>query len=1062
MKHRHAIFKSRLGLALCFLLAGGAIIPQSSVLKAETSVTQQSRKITGTITDAKGEPLLGVNVVVKGTTNGTITDLDGKYVLEVEPNAILVISYIGYVTQQTPASGNVMNITLKEDTQNLDEVVVVGYGTQQKKDITGSVAVIDTEELLASSGSSATQQLQGKAAGVNIGTSGAPGSATMVRIRGINSINDNGPLYVIDGVSTRDQDLSSINPNDIESMQVLKDASSAAIYGAQAANGVILITTKKGTKTGQPRLTYDGYYGFSKTGKRYDVLNAYDRIDVEWQASKNNLDLTGASANGELPYHQQFGSTSDSWVNHLPNYMTVTGAGGSTSIDPSDYDQVNNVVYAPVGDTNWWDEISQLGWMQNHQLSLSGGTDKGQYTMSMNYFDQQGTAIESYFTRYQARANSSYNVRPWLRFGENLTYSFSKNNGLSFSGTESNIYSWTYRASPYVPVYDYAGNYAGSLFAGTGNFQNPVAIRERNKDNYATTQRVFGNVYGEADLWTGLTFKTNFGIDYRNDYSYSMTKNNPEFSESGGQNNFYESNYFNYRWVWTNTLSFSRTFNEIHSLNILLGTEAIRDGLGRSLNARRYNYLFEDNTNTYTLDMGENNSQRTNSSTYNGEFALFGMFARADYGYKDKYLLTGIIRRDGVSRFSENNRYGVFPSISAGWRMSEEAFMEPSRDWLDDLKIRAGYGVTGNNGFGNGYTTRMYKANDMWPTNGVWQPGYGSIRNINPDLKWEEKSELNFGLDFSLFNDRLWGKFDLYFRQVDDMLYLANAPMPPMVHDEVMKNIGSLENRGWEFELGGDIVRSKNFRYTSTLRLSHNKTKIKSMGDDGFFLDEVKFPSPGNPGTAVRLQNDVEIGQFFVYKYAGLDEDGKWMIYDKNNEIVPATDGSTSNLVAENKHFVGNAIPKVILSWDHTFKYKNWDLSIFLRSWLGYDVFSQVNMYYGLANDSQLNVLKSAYTRNRNIKDEKILCDYWLDDGSFLKIDAINLGYTFNLRKWTRYIQSAKLYLTIRDVAVFTDYNGLNPEVNINGLYPGFEYVNDTSTMYPQTTRFTLGVQLNF
>ena len=532
MKHRHAIFRSRLGLALCFMLAGGAIIPQSSVLKAETSVTQQSRKITGTITDAKGEPLLGVNVVVKGTTNGTITDLDGKYVLEVEPNAILVISYIGYVTQQTPASGNVMNITLKEDTQNLDEVVVVGYGTQQKKDITGSVAVIDTEELLASSGSSATQQLQGKAAGVNIGTSGAPGSATMVRIRGINSINDNGPLYVIDGVSTRDQDLSSINPNDIESMQVLKDASSAAIYGAQAANGVILITTKKGTKTGQPRLTYDGYYGFSKTGKRYDVLNAYDRIDVEWQASKNNLDLTGASANGELPYHQQFGSTSDSWVNHLPNYMTVTGAGGSTSIDPSDYDQANNVVYAPVGDTNWWDEISQLGWMQNHQLSLSGGTDKGQYTMSMNYFDQQGTAIESYFTRYQARANSSYNVRPWLRFGENLTYSFSKNNGLSFSGTESNIYSWTYRASPYVPVYDYAGNYAGSLFAGTGNFQNPVAIRERNKDNYATTQRVFGNVYGEADLWTGLTFKTNFGIDYRNDYSYSMTKNNPEVSPS--------------------------------------------------------------------------------------------------------------------------------------------------------------------------------------------------------------------------------------------------------------------------------------------------------------------------------------------------------------------------------------------------------------------------------------------------------------------------------------------------------------------------------------------------
>ena len=362
----------------------------------------------------------------------------------------------------------------------------------------------------------------------------------MVRIRGINTVNDNGPLYVIDGVSTRDQDLSSINPNDIESMQVLKDASSAAIYGAQAANGVILITTKKGTRSGQPKLTYDGYVGFSNTAKRYDVLNARDRIDVEWQGQMNNLNLTGAAAKGELPYHQQFGSTSDSWVNHYPNYMTVSGAGGSTSIDPSDYSLEDKRVYAPVSDTNWWDEISQKGMMHNHQLSLSGGTEKGQYLMSVNYFDQKGTVIDSYFTRYQARANTSFNIRPWLRFGENLTYSFSKNNGLSFSGAESNIYSWTYRASPFVPVRDIAGNYAGSLFAGTGNFQNPVAIQERNADNYYTTQRVFGNIYGEADLWTGLTFRTNFGIDYRNDYEYYMSKKNPEFSESPNENYFNE------------------------------------------------------------------------------------------------------------------------------------------------------------------------------------------------------------------------------------------------------------------------------------------------------------------------------------------------------------------------------------------------------------------------------------------------------------------------------------------------------------------------------------------
>ena len=298
MNKQLAFVKSGLGLALCFLMVGAGVTPPIHASNANVSISQQAKKVTGTVTDAKGEPLLGVNVVVKGTTNGTITDLDGKYSLEVEPNSILVVSYIGYVSQQIPASGSVVNVTLKEDTQNLDEVVVVGYGTQQKKDITGSVAVVDTKELLASSGSSASQQLQGKAAG-------APGSQTMVRIRGINTINDNGPLYVIDGVSTRNQDLSSLNPNDIESMQVLKDASSAAIYGAQAANGVILITTKKGTKSGQPKLTYDGYVGVQKTGKKYDVLNSMDRLNLEWAAKANNYALLGSD---EKPSHVQFGT----------------------------------------------------------------------------------------------------------------------------------------------------------------------------------------------------------------------------------------------------------------------------------------------------------------------------------------------------------------------------------------------------------------------------------------------------------------------------------------------------------------------------------------------------------------------------------------------------------------------------------------------------------------------------------------------------------------------------------------------------------------------------------
>ena len=749
MNKQLAFVKSGLGLALCFLMVGAGVTPPIHASNANVSISQQAKKVTGTVTDAKGEPLLGVNVVVKGTTNGTITDLDGKYSLEVEPNSILVVSYIGYVSQQIPASGEVVNVTLKEDTQNLDEVVVVGYGTQQKKDITGSVAVVDTKDLLASSGSSATQQLQGKAAGVYIGQSGSPGSQSMVRIRGINTVNDNGPLYVIDGVSTRNQDLSSLNPNDIESMQVLKDASSAAIYGAQAANGVILITTKKGTRSGQPKLTYDGYVGVQKTGKRYDVLNSMDRVNLEWDAKASNYALLGSN---ELPSHVQFGTGERP---SIPNYLTQAGAGGRTDINPGDYNYPGTT-YAPFSDTNWWDEVDRAAMIQNHQVGLSGGTEKGQYNLSANYFKQDGTVIDSYYQRYQVRANTSFNVRDWLRVGENLTYAFTKDNGLNSSGAESNPYSWTYRASPYVPVYDIAGNFAGSKFAGTGNFQNPVANQKRNKDNYYTHNRVFGNLWAEADIIKGLTFRTNFGLDYTNGYYYRMEKKNPEFSESMGQNNFEEQSDFNYRWVWTNTLTYDKTFNEVHKLTVLLGTEAIRDGLGRTLKGRRYNYLYEDNTNTWELNMGENNAQRIAESKYKGEFALFGLFGRVDYAYNNKYLLTGIIRRDGVSRFSENNRYGVFPSISAGWRISEEAFMEKTKDWLDDLKLRFGFGVTGNSevpritNFAYEYRTLPKKTNyDFTGSNTSTSLGYRLDKFGNEDTKWETTQMFNVWMEHS-------------------------------------------------------------------------------------------------------------------------------------------------------------------------------------------------------------------------------------------------------------------------------------------------------------------------
>ena len=979
-----------LRIVCCLLLTSAALSLQA----------QTRNQVSGRVTDAAGEPLVGATVVVVGTTTGTTTDIDGNYAINAPAGGQLKFSYIGYAEQTVEiGTQSVINITLQDDSQVLKDVVVIGYGTMEKKSVTSSITSIKGDDLTAGmGGSTIATVLQGKVPGLTISGSSSPNSSNGFQLRGVASINaSQSPLVVIDGIPGGD--MRALIQEDIESIDVLKDASAGAIYGTRAAGGVILITTKR-AKQGRVSVNYTGEFSIESIRKYPDLLSSSEYV--------------------EYGLGEDYGS-----------------------------------------DTDWFKELTnELPFSQRHTVSLSGGTEAAQVYTSFMAQDQKGIVIGDNRKDYSGRINARFNLFDGLvEVRANAQFREAERDNRNSSG----IFKMAFGLNPTIPLYDPENpsdyNVVGNGISGTSF--NPVAdIMLRTKNG--KDQWLLADATVKINLMKGLSLQGTVGIDKRQYQEYTYVSHDHKESidnnrRGGASHKFSKDNrvsgeaYANYH----------RTFAEDHTLDVVAGYSFWQAG-GESFSMSNYDFPV-DGVGPWDMGVGSylTDGRASMDSSKDPRERLLSLFGRANYSYKDRYMATVSFRREGSSKFGPNNRWGNFWAVSGGWRLSNEAFMRDIR-WIDDLKIRLGYGVTGNNGFGNGYTTRMYTANDMWPTNGIWQPGYGSVRNINPDLKWEEKSELNVGFDFALFDNRLWGKFDLYYRQVNDMLYNVNAPMPPMVHDTVMKNIGSLENRGWEFELGGDIVRSKNFRYTSSVRLSHNKTRINRLGDDGFFLDEVTFPSPGNPGTAVRLQNGLELGQFFIYKYAGLDENGKWLIYDKNNEIVPAIDGSTSNLIAENKHFVGNAIPKVILSWDHTFKYKNWDLSVYLRSWLDYDVFSQVNMYYGLANDSQLNVLKSAYTRNRNIKDEKILCDYWLDDGSFLKIDAINLGYTLDLRKWTRYIQSAKLYLTIRDLAVFTNYNGLNPEVDINGLYPGFEYVNDTASMYPQTTRFTLGVQITF
>lgn len=1060
-------------------------------------------RIQGTVTDAGGTPMIGVNVVEKGTLNGTVTDAEGNFTLNVaSSNSVLVFTYVGYVSQEIEVGNNrSMTVVMQEDMESLQEIVVVGYGTQAKKDITGSVAVVDTKELLASSGSSATQQLQGKTPGVYIGQTGSPGSATMVRIRGVNTVNDNGPLYVIDGVSTRNQNLSSLNPNDIESMQVLKDASSAAIYGAQAANGVILITTKRGTGSGQPKLTYDAYFGWQKTSKGYDLLNSMDRVNIEWEAQQNSFDIRGLTG---TPDHPQFGNGKSPVI---PEYLNVEGAARKYR-DLDDY-SFPDMQVVPFSDTDWWDALDRTAPMQNHQLTLSGGGSKGRYLMGLNYFDQQGTVVHSYYTRYQTRLNTSFDLRPWFRVGENLQYSWTKDQGLTSNSWEDTPYSWTYRASPWVPVKDTFGNWGGSKIAGTGNWRNPVAIQHRNKDNYWSNSRVFGNIWSEIDLMKELMFRTSFGLDYTNAYSYYISKKDLEFSESPSTNHFQEASSFNFRWVWTNTLTYNKIFEDVHSLNVVLGTEAIRDGLGRSMNARRYNYLMEDNTNTWVLDMGENDNQRTNNSSYNGEFALFGFFGRADYTYADKYLFTGIIRRDGVSRFAKKNRYGTFPSMSAGWRISQEEFMENSRNWLDDLKLRVGYGHTGNaeipraTNFAMLFGTNPEFTNyDLGGTNTGSTLGYRLATYGNEDTRWEATKMTNIGLDATFGSGRFSTTFEYYNKVTSDML--IQAAYSALANTEIGKpyiNFGDMRNRGFDFSFNYRD-RAGDFAWDLGLNLSTYKNKVLKLSEAD---DYAIYGDGARLSTSVtRTIKGEPISQFFGYNIIGFYEDeddvlespipyaadkasvadnpgayvGKFKFQDVSGpEGVP--DGVINSY---DRKVIGDPHPDLLAGLNATLTYKNWDLTMFWYSSIGNDLFNNNKFFtdFPLFGGNRSTRMRDLSWRPGEDNSKAILpildssdswggsvtSSYYVEDGSFLKLKNLVVGYTFPkvlLEKIT--IQNLRLYIQAENLLTFTGYNGLDPEITNmeTGTGNGADLRRGLDAGgWPTTRRFLFGVNFEF
>ena len=1087
-------------ISIAFILLNIGILQTSAITAIDHSTEvpePQQRAVSGTVIDENNDPMVGVNVLIEGTTTGALTDIDGKYSLVIpNDNVIIVFSFIGYTTERVSVSGKTtIDVQLNPDLLSLDEIVVIGYGTQRKQDITGSVSVVNVEQLQSRAASNFGSQLQGEAAGVVVGTQGAPGSSTMIRIRGIGTVNNNGPLYVIDGVSTTNQDLNSINPNDIETIQILKDASSASIYGAQASNGVIIITTKKG-KIGTPKITYDAYYSVSSPTSYYDILDSRDWADLWWKARLNAADIRGT---GVLPSHPQFGSGLTP-VYH--KYIIPTASDGPFTI--ADWAEDNRISEFSEG-TDWYGLSTGNAGTQSHQMTISGGSESNQFLVGLNYFNQQGTFLHTYYERYSARINTQSNIRKWLRIGENLNISFSNQNRSESQG-EGNALTTPYLITPFIPLYDIAGNYAGSKAQGSGNRRNPVATLDRAKDNLNTGLRMLGNIFGEVDIMPDLTFRTSFGIDHSRGWNYGMSKLEPEFSETSGRNQFSEGASFGYRYVFTNTINYELNINGVHNIKALIGSEYIKDGIGRSLNGSRYDYLFENDINTWTLDNGGTNNL-SNSSDWRGETAMFGLFGRVDYSYNNRYLLTGIIRRDGSSRFSESNRYGMFPSISAGWRVSEENFMQ-DLVWMDDLKFRIGYGVTGNSeiprttNWANEYVTDPRNTNyDLDGTQGSAHTGFGLSNFGNADTRWETTRMTNVGFDMVLFKGKLETNIEYYVKRTSDMLVrdsysaIAGSGTPPYV------NLGKIENKGWDFSV---IHRNEigKIGYSVGVNISTYKNNVVKLNDDV----NAQFWGGGTRyGNVTLTEQGSPISQFYGYSTIGFYESVsdvtsyKGVTGDRAGQtVLPLGVGTDAELIpeqqigkwifedingdgrvnSEDKHAIGSPHPDFTGGMNLGLEYGNFELTTFFYFCVGNDIYNQNRWWLDFQSQDGN---RSTTMRDRSWEPGKtdallpildagdIISNsapntYLVEDGSYIRLQNLNLSYTIPKQFINRIgVDNLKFYIQGVNLFTLTKYTGLDPDITNQSLGTSGDLTKGMDYgKWPSPKQFLIGVNMAF
>lgn len=975
----------------------------SSALLLVSSLTFAQSNVSGTVKDANGEPLIGVSVLEVGTQNGAVTDMYGNYKLNVKPGAKLKISYIGF-TPQTVKAGSNSQIVLQEDNTALNEVVVVGYGTMRRKDVTSSITTVKAEDLNQGVFTDPGQMLQGKVPGLVVSSTADPNGSPTITLRGASTLRTGAmsPYYVVDGIPG--VDISIVSPEDIESIDVLRDATATAIYGSKAANGVIIITTKKGAEE-KTNVSYNGYVAFDNILKKYDVCTA---DDLRQYAKDNNITLKDGGAN-----------------------------------------------------TDWQDEVLRTGISHNHNVNISGGNGSTNYMISADLRKREGVIKMTGFDRFNVRSLvSTKTLKDHLTvsIGANMMY------GKHFGVPSGNEGASVLDAMNYYSPTNAIKNADGTWTVGSGSKNyNPLALMEENKSETVWKRNQFVGKTA-LEIWKGLVWSVNYSwSNYQSTYSAYNTRNS-QLEGIGNKNGQATRNtYFGREQTFETYLNYD--FKVGKSKWGLMGgysweEKKNNDGFGLSVEG-----YYNDDLGWYNMSYAQTilGVQNSVQSGYLEKVRNISFYGRVNYSFDSRYMLQATIRRDGSSVFGKNNRWGTFPSVSAAWNITEEKFMQ-NQHIFDNLKLRAGYGISGNAmGFDVYSSYNTYGASGTFVYDGKTYRTYGATKNANPDLKWESTGMLNIGLDFAFLKGRLNGTVEVYHKKTKDLIWSYPVSTTQYIYGWMDANVGEMTNKGIEFTLNAVPVRTKNFMWSTTLNLSHNKNTVDKMQNETFHTTNLTQGDPmvagvSDDGWTQRIMEGEPIGTFYTYQYAGIvNGRSEYYVLDENGNRTGET---TNNPSLKDRSITGCAQPKLNAGWNNTLTYKNWSLNAFITGVFGNDVYNSARAHYTAAQmfSDGKNVLKEFLSNPVGDASSSLPSDRYIEKGSYVRLQTLSLSYTFR-NCFNDWIQDLTLYGTANNLFTITNYKGLDPEVNMGGIDPGIDY---RWSRYPHTRTFMVGVKINF